>query len=180
MKRMSIGLLLAVMIVFCWTMGIAGDFYVVPVKKQQSWDRKITGSARFRLVLDNEAVLDRETGLVWQRATDNDKKKWTDTEEDDACAHCYKLEVGGRKGWRLPTIEELATLVDTSNLDPALPTGHLFTNVKTGYYWSSSTYASYPDDAWYVSFYSGFVNYSAKTNSYYVRCVRSGHGYDAR
>jgi hypothetical protein len=179
MKRISIGFMLAFMIVFCWTAGIAGDFDVIPGKKQQSWDKKITGSARFKLVLDGEAVLDRETGLFWQRATDNDTKKWTDTVEDDACTYCYKLEVGGRLGWRLPTIEELATLVDTSNLSPALPAGHLFTNFKSSYYWSSSTHAYHPDHAWYVYFGNGYVYYNTKTDQYYVRCVRSGHGYDA-
>ena len=35
-----------------------------------SWDKKIDGSARFKVLdaFNNEAVLDKETGLVWELA----------------------------------------------------------------------------------------------------------------
>jgi hypothetical protein len=41
-------------------------------------------------------------------------------------------------------------------------------------YWSSSTFATYPNDAWDVSFNYGFVNYSTKSVYHYVRAVRGG------
>ena len=43
---------------------------------------------------------------------------------------------------------------------------------ETGYFWSSSTYVSYTNYAWYVLFSYGYVGYSDKTSNYYVRCVR--------
>lgn len=152
------------------------------------WSQILPAADRFQLVMgrlvldpivhmEYPAVLDKETGLVWQRDTDNALRDW-----NGACAYCYMLSLGGRKGWRLPTIEELSSLVDPSRTDPALPEGHPFTNVKVAdFHWSSSsTYAGYPDGAWYVDFDFGFVHYYAKTGDYYVRCVRGGHGYDAR
>ncbi|MGA7879201.1 MAG: DUF1566 domain-containing protein, partial [Desulfoferrobacter sp.] len=132
-------------------------------------DKTIPGAARWTLVLNGEAALDKETGLVWQRNTDDTARDWY-----AASSHCYGLEVGGRKGWRLPTIEELATLVDTSQSNPALPSGHPFINARSNYYWSGTTRASNPDSAWGVYFDYGYVGTSSKGNNNYVRCVRAG------
>ncbi|MEA3348106.1 MAG: DUF1566 domain-containing protein [Pseudomonadota bacterium] len=132
------------------------------------WSQKIS-SGRFVLVLDDEAVLDRETGLVWERDTDDTTRDWY-----VAQTYCYLLEIGGRKGWRLPTIDELATLIDSTQSNPALPSGHPFTNAKS-YYWSSTTDASSTNYAWHVYFYYGDVGSFKKSASVCsVRAVRSG------
>ena len=48
--------------------------------------------------------MDRETGLVWERTTgQNDFFR-------DAEYECMFRVTGGRKGWRLPSIHELASL----------------------------------------------------------------------
>ena len=130
------------------------------------WSQKISDS-RFVLVLDDEAVLDRETGLVWQRDTDDTGYNW-----DSAQNICYQIEIGGRMGWRLPTIDELATLIDRTQSNPALPEGHLFTNVK-GFYWSSTAYVGVAG-AFRVELDQGIVHGCTVTVENYVRAVRSG------
>jgi hypothetical protein len=87
--------------------------------------------------------------------------------------------VANRKGWRLPTVEELASLVDNDNFSPALPTGHPFINLQLYDYWSSATYHANTSYAWSVHFGSGGVGYFNKSLSTYVWCVRGGHGHDA-
>ena len=139
-----------------------------------TWSQKLPASERFVLVLDGAGVLDKETGLVWERSPDTAQRKWY-----DACIHCYQREVGGRKGWRLPTVEELASLVDTTNTNPVLPTGHPFSNVQSFLYWSSTTGANVTDYAWHVGLGSGFVDGNPKVYDLYVWCVRGGHGHDA-
>ena len=79
-----------------------------------------------------------------------------------------------KKAWRLPTLEELISLVDYSRYNPALPEGHLFKNVNASGYWSSTTFADNPSSAWFVYFYDGYVGYYGKFYNYYVRCVRGG------
>ena len=112
---------------------------------------------------------------MWEMNPDTALRNWT-----PACSHCYQREVGGRKGWRLPTIEELASLVDKSvSGSPKLPAGHPFTNVQSYYYWSSPTSAGFTSFAWNVCFYDGGVNYYDKSNDFYVWCVRGGYGHDA-
>ncbi len=132
------------------------------------WSQKIP-EGRFVLVLDDEAVLDQETGLVWQRDTSDTTCTWI-----NAVAICYTLELGGRKGWRMPTVDELATLIDSTSSNPALPIGHSFTNVKSSLYWSSTTGASNTLYVWVVYFHDGYIGGNAKTDSWYVRAVRSG------
>ncbi len=133
-----------------------------------SWDQKLPVDERFVLVFDEEAVLDRETGLVWERVTRDHELQW-----DQAQYYCYQLKIADRKGWRLPTIDELATLIDSSQFAPALPDGHPFT-IPSGYYWSSTSHASFTDSAWCVNFSTCDIYHQNKSKFYYVRAVRSG------
>ncbi|MBC8232956.1 DUF1566 domain-containing protein [bacterium] len=90
-----------------------------------TWSQILPAPERFVLVMGGEAVLDKETGLTWAKdANLAGTKTW-----QTAINYCFNLSLGGRKGWRLPTIEELASLVDTSQTDSALPSGHSFLNV---------------------------------------------------
>ncbi len=140
-----------------------------------SWSRKITGD-RFELVLYNEnehkyeAVLDHETGLVWQRTTYNVTRDWY-----IAQSYCYALLLGGRQGWRLPTIDELATLIDSSQPSPKLPAGHPFTDIpeENAYYWSATPDDENPDYAWRVVLKFGTINRRDKGEKFYVRAVRA-------
>ena len=65
-----------------------------------AWDKKFPTETRFRVLADfnNEAVLDRETGLVWEQAPSQMQMSWV-----TARFQCARNGVGGRMGWRLPT-----------------------------------------------------------------------------
>jgi hypothetical protein len=142
-------------------------------------------SSRFKCVLqtvaqlEGAAVLDRETGLVWERTPDTTKRTWF-----NAVSYCYSKSVGNRKGWRLPTIEELESLMDPSvpYPGPTLPSGHPFAIVSSPNYWSSTTFASplFTTGAWFMALEGG-ESYDLKDNANIdVWCVRGGHGHDGR
>jgi Protein of unknown function (DUF1566) len=147
----------------------AGPYYAMP-----SWDQTLPASTRF-IVLTNmssEAVLDRETGLVWEQTPSTDPSTW-----EDAQIHCIALNKGNRGGWRLPTVQELRSLVDPTQVDPALPAGHpSSSNVQSSFYWSATTDARNASYAWAVYFGSGGVISGTKNNDFYGWCVRGGHG----
>jgi hypothetical protein len=126
--------------------------------------------------MNNEAVLDKETGLVWERTPDATIRTWF-----DAVIYAYDKNVGGRKGWRLPTVEELASLVDQTQSNPALPSGNPFIGVLSTGYWSSTTYVNDTSGAQLVGFGDGSAfQVGGKSNLYgRVWCVRGGHGYNA-
>lgn len=136
---------------------------------------------RFNLVMENSAVLDKETGLVWEQSPNTGTFTWL-----NAQMHCNQKTVGGRKGWRLPTIQELASLVDPKSIGggsflPAgdLPAGHPFSNVQSSQYWSATTDTRGPGFARVMNFSSGVVLLTGiMANDHFVWCVRSGQGVD--
>jgi hypothetical protein len=177
----TFGLIVLVMVAFAPRSIMAGTangaFYASP-----SWDQKLNCTTpatcpRFVVLLNwnSAAVLDKETGLVWERSPSTEASNWY-----DAQAHCNALSLGNRLGWRLPTIQELASLVDASVVSaPPLPHGNPFQNVQLFVYWSANTQSTDINSAWWLNFNDGGVAAnSAKTNSSYVWCVRGGQGVD--
>lgn len=138
-----------------------------------TWSQKIAGAERFELVLDEFGVLDKETGLVWQRRLYLEPVPW-----QNAILSCYNHHEAGRKGWHLPTIDQLASLIDLFTAPPIkLPAGHPFVNVQSVEYWSSTSFNGLqgnPSSAWLLDISTGQVNAKHKTNSFYVWCVRGG------
>ncbi len=144
-----------------------------------AWDKILTDD-RFELVMNDEAVRDNETCLVWERSPDDSGRTWI-----EALSHCFTKTVGGRKGWRAPTIVELATLIDVDETNPPkIPPALkllITSNVQSRSYWSSPTPSpmdppvEYEEDhIWRVD--AGLLSTSHKSNSHQVWCVRGGKG----
>jgi hypothetical protein len=124
---------------------------------------------------DDDVVHDKETGLVWVRSPAAEKKIW-----DAAIVSAYTSAGGGRRGWRLPTIEELLSLVDPAHLNPTLPQGHPFRHVQlSDFYWSCTLgMTSLPTYAWGYNFGNGDVSNVAKSTECFVWLVRGRNGHD--
>ena len=118
----------------------------------------------------NGTVTDNSTGLVWQQGTVGDgvAMSW-----EDALQYCENLSLGGYTDWRLPNLNELRSLVNYSSSAPAIDMIY-FPNVQASFYWSSTTSASNPDNAWFVEFGYGADDYYSKNSAEYVRAVRGG------
>lgn len=99
-----------------------------------SWSKKIDGAGRFKILkgFDDLAVLDKETGLVWEKIATT-AGTWR-----SALRLCALRNTGGRMGWRVPALEELLTLVDPNETTPALPDGAPFENVLTTSFWTAN------------------------------------------
>ncbi len=150
-----------------------GPYYAEP-----AWSQKLPAATRFVVLTDwnSEAVLDRNTGLVWEKSPDASTQTWF-----SARLFCANRTTGGQKGWRVPSMPELASLVDPSVAQPGptLPPGHPFTNVLSANYWSGATFADVPSAAWHVIFGNGNVFANDKAGSGLVWCVRGGSNADA-
>ncbi len=147
--------------------------------RADTWGEPITTPDRFIVLssFNGEAVRDTETGLVWEQSPDTTARLWR-----GAQFHCNNRTVGNRKGWRLPTIQELASLIDPTvppPPGPTLPPGHPFSNAQSSNYWSATTSAASSSFAWFVSFSVGGVGTDDKSfESFVVWCVRGGQGGD--
>jgi len=147
-----------------------------------SWNQTLPASKRF-IVLSNmggAAVLDRETGLVWEQSPSAQTHQWW-----EAVHRCNTLNVGNRMGWRVPTIQELASLMDPSvpPPGPTLPSGHPFSNVQSLSYWSATTTALVdPGAVWFAALFNAGVGQVVPTTTQVlpVWCVRGGQGVDSQ
>ena len=124
------------------------------------------GATRFILQFDGEAVKDQKSGLVWEREPDYVFDVW-----DRSVARCATKTVGGRQGWRAPSIDEIATLVDLEQQDPSLPAGHPFRNIKSGIYWTATPHPKDEIVAWQQSFFSGQAVTDQKSGMRRLWCV---------
>jgi len=114
----------------------------------------------------DDVVLDATTNLIWQRAVAGDPYNW-----DDAKDYCQTLGTipGYPSGWRLPTREELLSIVDGSRQDPSIDP-EKFPGTPSDCFWSSSPFDA--SRAWCVDFSGGVaLNVDVAAVSF-VRCVR--------
>ncbi|MEO5631447.1 MAG: DUF1566 domain-containing protein [Nitrospiraceae bacterium] len=145
------------------------------------WDTN-NPALRFTVLTDfgSAAVRDNNTGLVWEQSpstiplvtgTVPVKTMWI-----DARTQCLEKNVGGTRGWRLPSVVELASLIDPSLGKPFLPV-NVFTGVQLDTYWSATTNAAVNPGAnsakFLLNFDDGKVSYLAPTGgSANFWCVR--------
>jgi hypothetical protein len=144
----------------------------------------------------DDVVLDKETKLVWTRnaghgvinyyphnrgpwqnrqrySRDYCREKW-----HSAVDYCRDLTAGNRKGWRLPALEELLSLIDPSQSNPALPSGHPFVDVKPTFYLSITSDDFSRCFTQGLNMFDGSVyNHLKDDAGFNVWCVRGGSGY---
>jgi hypothetical protein len=132
----------------------------------QNWDKNLPSASRFTVLKNfgGAAVWDNNTGLVWEQAPNADFHIWA-----DATFYCVAKTVGGTMGWRLPSMVELNSLRDLSLPSPFVPA--VFTGVGTSY-WSATTVAGSPTEAWLMGFLNGDVFTGHKAFAVRVWCVR--------
>ncbi len=140
-----------------------------------TWSMKLPAADRFVNlpdfnIPDMGAVLDKETGLVWTKNANIWRigYSWY-----YAISTCRQFDFSGRRGWRLPTYEELSSLVEPFINLPRLPSGHPFYNVQ-GSYWSSTTDEVDSANAWVVNMDSSSQSIYGKNSNLNVWCVRGG------
>ncbi len=143
-------------------------------------------------------ISDNLTQLVWEKKTtdvdsgtnasdrhdvDNEYDWSADTDYDadgpvftDFLENLNTTCFAGQCDWRVPTINELQTILlpETYPCAPTPCVDPIFLPTQSYNYWSSSTYQGGPAGAWLVTFFSGYTSALNKTHSSYVRAVRAG------
>lgn len=145
-------------------------------------------------------VRDNVTGLIWENKTndgtihDRDNKyTWYDsnpetnggyrgtsgdgTDTEDFIKALNDAKFGGYSDWRLPTINELAYIVDNGIAEPGPTINKVyFTNTQASLYWTRTTYSGATYLAWSMNFYNGgdygYKTSNEKNYAHYVMAVR--------
>ena len=165
-------------------------------------DAQYAGPSRSYTDLGSGMIQDNVTGLVWEQKTNMDgvadysdphdadnTYTWCDLNPDtnggDAgtCGgndtqvfidQLNSANYGDHNDWRLPTIKELATLIDLGHYNPTIDQVFAATTQSTGY-WSSTSDASNANGALRVNFNVGIGGVGInKSSGHCVRAVRGG------
>ena len=129
---------------------------------------------------DNGTVRDNVTQLVWMRCAVG--QSWDATNEQcsgdpikytwqGALQYAHGLIYADARGWRLPNIKELASLVERQCARPSINI-EVFDNTAADDYWSSTPSLIELDAAWVVAFDSGSNALKDKQLATYIRLVR--------
>jgi len=116
--------------------------------------------------IDNgdNTITDTKTGLIWTKNT---------VAKDVNFDGAEKAVAALGDGWRIPTVDELATLVDRTRYEPAIDV-EAFPNTANDWYWTSTPCAWRASAVWVVGFSNGFVHDGYRHGVCCVRAVRSG------
>ena len=129
-------------------------------------------------------VTDTVTGLMWKQCSEGQSYSGGDC-DGDASNYNWELALqqpasvnsggyAGHSDWRLPNINELASLVARDRYGPSINLER-FPSTPAAWFWSSSPGASnFSLNAWGLSFDAGDANDYYRYNYYHVRLVRSG------
>ena len=172
----------------CW--GVAGS--VVPCAGT-GHDGEIQAGATLAYVDNgNGTITDTNTGLVWEKLSDDGTIHDQDNTYSWANAFAAKIAAlnggggfAGRTDWRVPNKKELESIVNAELFNPSIspvfntgcvPGATVLTGscTKSSHYSSSTSYAFAPTRAWRVGFDFGAVAAGFKVDGIYVRGVRGG------
>lgn len=116
-------------------------------------------------------VSDACTGLTWEKTTSGDNLTW-----DQGNTHCSNLTLANQTGWRMPGVQELASIIDYASPNLAANPVFVFANDVAPYalyVWTSTEDVNDTTKAWEIEFTHAATNPLVKTSEIQVRCVRN-------
>lgn len=131
---------------------------------------------RFTISPADDTVTDNCTGLEWQRFTADRDGDGQITSADlfhswcEALDYCFNLSFAGHGDWRLPSVRELESIVDYGRFNPSIDPDF---GAESATYWSSTSCANDPHNAWLIFFGDGDGNQFSKNSGSHVRAVRN-------
>jgi hypothetical protein len=123
---------------------------------------------KHRFKVRNDIVEDNLTGLSWCRNANLSGFPFTWQEALEYVEGMNSSKLFGYGNWRLPSRGELFSLISHQYINPALPKGHPFIDVFSGYYWTKTTCNRLADQAWYIHLGGGRIYRGMKHGSYMV------------
>lgn len=135
-------------------------------------------SEKYNIFLDNKVWKDPDTGLIWQVQIENKTYGWYETQQ--YVDKLNKTRYGGYNQWKIPTIDELKTILTKDSLknkysitkktyvkEPLLNS----MTMEYQFFWSSTINENNLTEAYDVYFYDGTYDISSTDNEDYIICV---------
>lgn len=131
----------------------------------------------------NGTVTDNKTGLMWKKCSEG--QSGNDCSSGSAASYTWQAALAQAKtvntsggfatytDWRVPTITELESIVETQCYDPAINLA-VFPHTPSVLFWSASPNAESGSNAWFVDFFGIHSSWGSKDGNLSVRLVRDG------
>ena len=116
-----------------------------------------------------EVVIDHATGLMWEKSGSPNALNYSQAQE--YIAQSNRERFGGYRDWRLPTVDELLSLVERNRQSRGLHLNPIFDSLQI-YCWSADLGRRSTESAWYMQFVSGGVFLNDFIAGNFVRAVR--------
>ena len=174
---------------FLFAITMLGAIDVHAQNDNQECSESVTPTTPNERFVDNGdgTVSDKRTGLIWMRcALGGNFERGFGSPYCSGIAEQYTWQralqaaegytYAGSSAWRVPDINQLLSIVETS-CDKPWSNLAIFPNSDYEYmgnYWTSSPYAINYDEAWSVDFWSGYEELRDKNSDMFVRLVRQG------
>ncbi len=124
--------------------------------------------------LGNGTIMNSETSLQWLQDAGSESMTWYQAND-----YVKNLYIGGYSDWRIPTKEEIESLIAIATREGTREkyhnffNEHGFKNVLYGYYWSSTYHTNIADRAYVLASWDGDLLSIDKSRDAYVWPVRS-------
>jgi CHAT domain-containing protein len=148
----------------------------VSIREKYNWGffghSTINHDYSLKTISGDKVVVDNATGLMWHQSGTDDRMSQYKAKER---AEMLNIEgYAGYHDWRLPTVEEVVSLLESSKKNGKLYIDPVFSK-KQRWIWTGDKTDYDSEAAWFVSFSNGYVSRGSISISYgyYVRPVRS-------
>ena len=142
---------------------------------QYGFAGRITGSVQHQYTLHTlhgqKVIVDHTTGLLWQHSGSSAPMNWKKSRKYIESLNVRRY--AGYADWRLPTLEELASLIEPSKQDGDVYIHPIFDPQQVWCWSADSVKGPTPHARWIVHFYNGNVSYRNMRIVFYVRAVRT-------
>ena len=143
----------------------------VSIRKKNNWGfyghSTINHDYNLKAIKGGKIVVDSATGLMWHQSGSDD---WVKRDDAKEWVEDLNSEEGyaGYNDWRLPTVDEAVSLLESSMVNGGLYIDPVFSK-KQEWIWTGDKHEDGSEVAWRVHFYNGSVYWDI---FYYNCCVR--------
>ncbi len=146
----------------------------ISIRSKKDWGfyghSTINHSYNLNSINGDKLVIDHATDLMWHQNGSKKDMNWKVAEK--WVKDLNKSGYAGYHDWRLPTVEEAASLLEFSKKNGGLYIDPIFSSKQLFIWTGDKKYGS--DGAWGVDFYGGLVYWDGIKHNHFVRPVRSG------
>jgi len=147
----------------------------VSIREKDNWGFKghstINHDYNLKAINGDMVVVDSATGLMWHQSGSDDTKTWY--EAKGWIKKLNKRGYAGYRDWRLPTVDEAVSLLESSKKNGNLYINPVFSRNQR-WIWTGDMFEDEDgsEAAWIVYFYGGYVSWCCDVYGV-VRPVRS-------